>query len=249
MIKHLLSTFLFTTTAYIATAQCTPDISCIPSSTTYGVCPDSATGLKHGTVNVPYSETVSLKIPSTTDAFGVPGGTVNSIEMDTVIGLEPNLTYQCSAAKCVYPGGSTGCALISGTPTQVWDKPVVVKVIAHITTILGASDVPRDITGYRCVVTLPTGIESLNPTKFDVGQNFPNPVTGKSEIRFSVVNTENVDFKVYNMLGAVVYSANFKAEKGANTITIEANSFAPGVYVYSLANATQTFTKRMIVSR
>src|SRR3954466_14152441 len=249
MIKQLLSTFLFTATTLIATAQCTPDVTCIPSGTAYGVCPDSATGLKHGVVNVPYTETVSLKIPATTDAFGVPGGTVTSIELDTMIGLEPNLTYQCSAPSCIYPGNSTGCVLISGTPTQVWDKPVVVKVIANITTIFGPSKVPRDITGYRCVVTAATGIESLNACKFDVGQNTPNPFTGRSEIHFSVVNTENVDFKVYNMLGAVVYTANYKADKGTNTITIEANSFAPGVYVYSLGNATQTITKRMIVSR
>lgn len=249
MIKQLLSTFFFATSTIIATAQCTPDVSCIPSTSAYGICPDSTTGLKHGIVNIPYTETISIKVPATTDDFGLPGGTVKSIELDTVIGLEPNLTYQCSAAKCIYPGNSTGCVLVSGTPTQVWDKPVVVKVIAHVTTILGASDVPKDLTGYRCIVTETTGIEALSATKFDVGQNSPNPFNGKSEIRFSVVNSENVDFKVYNLLGSIVYAANYKAEKGSNTITIEANSFAPGVYIYSLGNATQTITKRMIVSR
>ena len=130
----------------------------------------------------------------------------------------------------------------------MWDQPIVVKVTADLTLIVNQK-VQKDLTGYRCVVTLPTGIDHLSATKFDVGQNFPNPVTGKSEIRFSVVNTENVDFKVYNMLGAVVYTANYKADKGINIITIEANSFAPGVYIYSLGNATQTITKRMVVSR
>ncbi len=248
MIKQLLSIFFLVTTTSIATAQCTPDVSCLPANTAYGICPDSTTGLKHGVVNVPYSETISIKIPATTDPFGVPGGTLNNIKIDTVIGLEPNLTYQCSVSNCTYPGNSSGCAIITGTPTQVWDQPIVVKVTADITLIVNQK-VQKDLTGYRCVVTLPTGIDHLSATKFDVGQNFPNPVTGKSEIRFSVVNTENVDFKVYNMLGAVVYTANYKADKGINIITIEANSFAPGVYIYSLGNATQTITKRMVVSR
>ncbi|HET6227861.1 MAG TPA: T9SS type A sorting domain-containing protein [Bacteroidia bacterium] len=249
MIKQLLSTLFFTTTTLIVSAQCTPDVSCIPSGTAYGICPDSATGLKKGFVNMPYTETISIKIPATTDAFGVSGGTVNSIKIDSVVGLEPNLTYQCSAANCTYPGNSTGCALISGTPTQGWDKPIVVKVTADITVAIFNQKVQKNLTGYRCIVNYPTGIENLSPSKFEVGQNSPNPVTGKSEIHFSVVNNENVDFKVYNMLGAVVFSANYKAERGNNTITIEANSFAPGVYIYSIGNATQTITKRMIVSR
>ena len=159
------------------------------------------------------------------------------------------MTYQCSPSNCTFPGNSTGCAIITGTPTQVWDQPIIVKVTANVSAFGIPSAVKRDLTGYRCIVDAVTGIVQLNLTKFDVGQNIPNPFNGKSEIRFSVVNTENIDFKVYNLLGAVVYSTNFKAEKGMNTITIEANSFAPGVYVYSVANAAQTITKRMIVSR
>jgi hypothetical protein len=249
MIKQLLSTLFFTITTFAVSAQCTTDISCIPSGNAYGVCPDSATGLKHGSINVPYTETISIKIPETTDAFGINGGTVKNIKIDSVVGLEPNLTYQCSAANCTFPGNSTGCVLITGTPTQVWDKPIVVKVTAEVSISVITQKVKRDITGYRCVVTGPTGIEALGTTKFEVGQNTPNPVTGKSEIPFSVANNEQVDFKVYNMLGAVVFSATYKAERGHNIITIEANSFAPGVYVYSVGNATQTITKRMIVSR
>lgn len=249
MIKPLLSTLLFFSFTFLASAQCTPDVSCVPVSATYGVCPDSTTGLKHGIVNVPYAETVSIKVPSTTDGFGVPGGTVTNIVIKSVVGLEPNLTYQCNPSNCTFPGNSTGCALITGTPTQVWNQPIIVKITANITVFGIPSSVDRDLTGYRCVVDAPTGIESLSAAKFDVGQNVPNPFTGKSEIRFHVANNEQVDFKVYNMLGAVVYTNNIKAEKGTNTITIEANSFAPGVYIYSVSNAAQTITKRMIVSR
>lgn len=249
MIKRLLSTFIFTSFTLLVTAQCTPNVSCVPANATYGVCPDSATGLKHGTVNVPYTETVSIKVPSTTDGFGVPGGTVNDIVIKSVVGLEPNLTYQCNPNNCTFPGNSTGCALISGTPTQVWNQPIIVKITAHISVFGVPSSVDRDLTGYRCIVDGPMGIESLNSAKFDVGQNVPNPFNGKSEIRFHVVNNEQVDFKIYNMLGAVVYTNSFKAEKGTNTLTLDANTFAPGVYIYSLSDAGQTITKRMIVSR
>ncbi len=245
MIKKLLSTFLFVSAAVIATAQCTPDVSCVAAGKTYGICPDSATGLKHGTVGIAYTETVSIMVPATGADFNVPIA-ITDIQITSVEGLEPALTFVCSAANCTFPGNSKGCVVISGIPTQVWNKPIIVKALAH--TAFGA--IPKDLTGYRCIVESPTtGIEQLSQTKFDVGQNFPNPVTGKSEIHFNSVNNGNVDFKVYNMLGAVVYANSFKAEKGQNVITIESNSFAPGVYVYSVGNSERTITKRMIVSR
>ena len=47
MIKKLLLSFLLVASFGLTklAAQCTPDISCIPTSTAYGICPDSATGL------------------------------------------------------------------------------------------------------------------------------------------------------------------------------------------------------------
>jgi hypothetical protein len=50
------------------------------------------------------------------------------------------------------------------------------------------------------------------------------------------------------MLGAVIFDSNYKTTKGVNTIKIDANSFAPGVYIYSITNGDRTITKRMIVS-
>ncbi len=245
MMKRLLFTFLFATSGVIGYAQCTPDVSCVAAGKTYGVCPDSAVGLKEGVVNVPYSETVSLMIPKDGTDFGAPIPITN-IQLISVTGLAPGLSYTCSAVDCKFPGNSTGCALISGTPTQVWNQPLVVKVRATLS--IGGS-IDRDLTGYSSIVTAPTGIESFNQTKFEVAQNAPNPFNGKSEIHFNAVSNTNIDFKVYNMLGAVVYSNSFRAEKGQNTITLEASSFAPGVYVYSVATASQTITKRMIVSK
>lgn len=249
MIKTLLFTFLFSSTAIIATAQCTPDVSCVPAGKTYGICPDSTTGLKSGTVGVPYTETVSLMIPANGADFGQPSATVKDVQITSVDSLAPGLTYTCVPVNCTFPGSSNGCVLISGTPTQVWNKQIIVKATAHITIGGAPISYPQEFKQYRSIVTSQTGIDQLSQTKFDVGQNIPNPFNGKSEIHFTVLSNESVDFKVYNMLGAIIYSSNFKAERGINTIVIEANSFAPGVYIYSIGNSAHTITKRMIVSR
>ena len=69
MIKKLFSAALLIVTAGIINsyAQCTPNISCIPQGTDYGICPDSATGIATGIVGVPYSQALSIKTPPTAE--------------------------------------------------------------------------------------------------------------------------------------------------------------------------------------
>jgi hypothetical protein len=250
MIKKLLS-ILILASGLIATqaiAQCIPDVSCVPSTKTFGICPDSTIGLAEGKVGIAYSATLSIKVPTTGADFGQPGATVDSIKVTGLDDLAPGLTYQCVPAGCKFVGGSQGCVLISGTPTQIWNKRIIVKYTAYGKYLGFPLAVPRTETGYKSIVTDINGVKDLDLAKFDVDQNSPNPFSEKSIINFSSVNNSMVDFKVYNMLGKVVYSTVIKSIKGVNTITLEANSFAPGIYVYSLKNNDRTLTKRMIVS-
>jgi len=82
-----------------------------------------------------------------------------------------------------------------------------------------------------------------------VFQNAPNPFNEKTEIKFVNTNNNDIQFAVYNVVGAKVYSNSFETDKGINTITIHANSFTPGVYFYSITNGNETITKRMVVSK
>jgi hypothetical protein len=250
MIKKLLLSFAAIATFGInANAQCTPDVSCLPGGTTYGVCPDSATGLPHGTVGVPYNATVSFMIPATTDDFGIPGGTLNSVDVTSVDSLAPGLSYVCAPSSCSFPGGSNGCVLISGTPTATWNHQIIVNAMGHATVFGFPTSQPVTNSQYRSIVDPVAGIETLDLSKFDVDQNSPNPFDDKTEIRFSSVNPCEVEFKVYNMLGSVIFSKTYAADKGVNKITIGAHSFAPGAYMYSIKNGNKTITKRMIVSK
>ena len=247
--KKLLSV-LFIVSAGSAFAQiCTPNVSCIPAGTNYGICPDSATGLAPGTVGVPYNQVLSMKVPPNGADFGYPTATIVSIDITSVDSLAPGLTYACAPTGCSFPGNSNGCIVVSGTPTTVWNKKIVVNAMAHATIFGVPVSLPQTNEQYRSIVVAAVGIEAIDMTKFDVGQNHPNPYNGKTTVDFSVVNTTDVEFKVYNLLGTVVYKNQFKAEKGVNTINIDGSSFAPGVYMYSIKNGEKTITKRMIVSK
>ena len=282
MIKKLLSTGLFIASVGVmnssAQALCTSNISCVPTDSTFGICPDSMTGLPAGTVGQAYTVTMSIKIPGSQTVAGIPYTlthlALTEVKVDTstsgsavwvdlsVLGL----TYLGSGTNSP-SGGVTGisgytmtkfgywdapgqsCAIVSGTPNKTGTFPI--KIISQARAIFfgaGTWAAAPENTDYRLVVSAPTGIATMDLTKNDVSQNIPNPFSDKSEIRFTSVSSSDVEFKVFNLLGSVVYSSNFKSVKGVNTINMEANSFSPGVYMYSVKNGANTITTRMVVS-
>ncbi|MES2593244.1 MAG: T9SS type A sorting domain-containing protein [Bacteroidota bacterium] len=287
MIKKLLSTVLLMSTVGImnssAQATCTPNISCVHVDSTFGICPDSATGIYAGNVGVAYSQTMSIKIPASTTAGGqvIPlthlALTTVLVDTNTVMADPANwvdisvigLTYMGNGANtpqggasgpsgytmtkyCYWNANGTACVIVSGTPTKAGVFPIKIESKGRASIGFGQyiwSAAP-DNTDYRLTSTGgAAGIESLSLTNFDVAQNAPNPFNEKTAINFTSVNTGVIDFKVYDLLGSVVYNSTVKADKGMNTITLEANSFAPGVYMYAIKNGNSTITKRMVVSK
>ena len=198
MMKKLLSIILISVAGISgAYAQCTPDISCIPAGTHYGICPDSATGIAAGTVGVPYTQQLSMKVPTDGSDFGQPLATIVSIDIISVDSLAPGLSYTCVPAGCSFAGGSNGCILITGTPTTVWNKRIIVHAMAHATIFGVPASLPQTNSQYKRIENASTtGIETLDLEQFDVSQNKPNPFSSTSEINFSSVIPETVEFRV-----------------------------------------------------
>ncbi len=283
MIKKLLSVVLFVSTIGIidsfAQANCTPDISCVPVDSTFGICPDSATGIPVANLNQPYSVTMSIKVPASTTQSGQTVNlthlAVSEVQVDTdtssntnyvaisTIGLDylgsgtntpsggaSGITSYTMTKYCYWDAPGTACVVVSGTPNTAGNFPVRIKSYGRGVIFGFPSWLPApDNNDYVLVVNGPSSVELLNSTKFEVAQNAPNPFNEKTEIRYSSPTVSDVEFKVYNLLGAVVYNDTFKADKGMNTITLKANAFAPGAYMYSVKNDNQTITRRMVVTQ
>lgn len=262
-----------------AQAVCTPNITCVPTDSTFGICPDSLTGIPSAIINQAYTVTMSIKLPATSIVLGQTvtlshlaltevlvdtstSGTAVWVDLSTI-----GLTYLGSGANtpsggasgisgytmtkfCYWDAPGQSCVIVSGTPTKAGDFPIKIKSKGRgVAFGIGTWANAAENNNYKLHVVDPAaGVESLNLSKFDVAQNNPNPFSNRSEIGFTSVTNSDVEFNVYDMLGAVVYSSNFKSVKGINTISLDANSFAPGVYMYSVKNGAITTTKRMVVS-
>ena len=89
--------------------------------------------------------------------------------------------------------------------------------------------------------------EMLNPNVFEVHQSYPNPAGNEATITFTTPRVENIEVKVFNMLGAIVHSEDILSETGVNDIKLNTGRMSAGLYVYTVSNGTKTFTQKMTV--
>jgi Secretion system C-terminal sorting domain len=248
MIQRLLVLVAIILTGFVfqSVAQCIPDLTL----TTPGIYPDSATGLPSGTVGTPYSEVIQVRVLTDTTSGGFPV-IISSITITSVTGLPPGLTYSCNPSSCIFPGGSNGCILLSGTPSTagVFTLGVDVSVAG---TIFGAPVPPQtsSIDYYSITIDAATGIETdIASLKFDLLQNKPNPAVDYTDVIFTSPISGDFTLKVFNMIGKEVYKQTMRGMAGMNTTRIDTENLTPGVYMISLERGGEIVTRRMIVSR
>lgn len=173
---------------------CTPDISCMNDDLGGGrVCPvgqgavdqtgaprydlnGKQPGLDTAFIGVPYSQTVSLKIP--TSAAGQPAnngnlqGTstqvIDFIQIYAMDNLPPTTTWACwnggvtgqacgfttatNTDPCRFDQGVTACIVASGTPDQLWDQVVRTHFCGRGTDLGIAANQDRYNDDYHAVV-------------------------------------------------------------------------------------------------
>jgi spore coat protein A len=83
---------------------------------------------------------------------------------------------------------------------------------------------------------------------FSLEQNYPNPFSGETEIRFSIPSDCHVQLKLYNYLGIelrTVIDADLPA--GNQTVRLSSDNLSSGTYIYQLKAGSLTATKTLII--
>ena len=109
----------------------------------------------------------------------------------------------------------------------------------------------RDMTPGDPIERYPTGITEnpeIIPEDINLSQNFPNPFNASTMIEFSLNRAENINLKVYDILGrkiATLISGQMSA--GVHRINFDASRFSSGYYFYKLQTGDYSETKRMML--
>jgi len=88
------------------------------------------------------------------------------------------------------------------------------------------------------------------PSDFALDQNFPNPFNPATTIRFVVPFESAVRLSVIDPLGReVALLVNERKPAGRHEVHFDAAGLASGVYLYRLASASFTQTRKMVIAR
>jgi len=273
MKKSLLFTLLFSLSLTVLAQQspCVPDASLQDS--TFGLWPDTIQNLPIAQLDTYYEEHIQIKTPATVgevmgdpyeiDVLGFPVNIapleIDSIKLVGVNGLPSVMSTYLSNSDSVFMGNDIACVTLFGTPgldelgthdiSLIIDGWINVSVIGTVSLYEQLGDY-ETIDGYRLVVQSEmVSINDNNNLSFSVSQNSPNPFSNRTSIEFNSTTEGEYLFSVVNLLGDVQDHRIINANYGSNIIDVDASALSSGIYFYTLSNAQEIITKKMMINK
>lgn len=220
----ILLTFIFKS----AFSQCTPD----PYLYTTGFTPAE---LPYSYTDTPYSQVLSFKAPKdTTTVFN--GNQVNviidSVVMDTLVGVPENFTYEC-LNRCAVAGGERGCALLSGQAEESQIGSYRIKIVLY--TYFKVKNAPNQFSridsgdSYQFRIYKTTGLRMIMGGDDAVEiKAFPNPSNTTIQLDLSMLpHHSKGDVAIVDVLGRKVYEGAFENN---NAAPIAVSEWKNGIY-------------------
>ncbi len=240
-----------------ASSQCVINQSVFAGPNDYGIVPDTIQNLPIAYVGTPYVTDLQLHVlQDTTTSLGT--FPFQDFTIDSVVGLPAGFTYMPNPTNGVIPGGGYGCVGLSGNPTAGQETggpnndgvyPITVYFTAIVLVFNVPTAFPATWTGYRVHIQNATSLSpAVQNFTFGSAQNAPNPADFRTEFRYTTPNGGEVEFTMYNMVGAVVKKSKLNAERGLNKFTMDTSILPAGVYMYSFKMGDQIVTRRMTVT-
>jgi len=84
-------------------------------------------------------------------------------------------------------------------------------------------------------------------TGFELYQNQPNPVVGKTSISFNLPESADATLKITTVEGRVVKMVKGAFAKGLNTVTLNRSDLESGILFYELSTSNNSAVKKMII--
>ena len=94
----------------------------------------------------------------------------------------------------------------------------------------------------------PPGVEQKTTQNTQVGQNYPNPVTGLTSFNAYLDRSSNVVIEVSNVMGQKIMTLDKgMINSGNHKFTIDCNRLTSGIYFYTVKINGESYTRKMII--
>ncbi len=99
------------------------------------------------------------------------------------------------------------------------------------------------------VSSLPTGVKKYDASEEYSANIYPNPAADKATLALLISKHENVTVKMYNMLGAEVFTNSSGLEKGIHSIDLNISELQSGVYFVKVIVGNKEKTQKLTISK
>ncbi|MCK5857086.1 MAG: T9SS type A sorting domain-containing protein [Bacteroidales bacterium] len=225
-------------------AQCTP----VPFPGPALTDPDASQGIPPAVATFAYNQVINMRIPIDTLVSGYPIA-IDSVGLDSVAGIPASFSYVTNSLNDYWLGGTYGCIIIQGTPTNADVGTYTLTLYTKI--FLGGNPNNTQIHtidyDFKVLDSSSVGFSNVQEDQFVVRQNAPNPFDYKTTIRFQSPKSTAIHFEVYSIDGKLIRAELIEAQKGINKIEFVKGDLPAGIYIYQLKNEKYNVRKRMII--
>ena len=163
---------------------------------------------------------------------------INSPASDLVYPFDPSLG----------PGYVWHCHIIDHEDNEMM-RPYKVQRGAGLKTLNGAfAKAGNGINSNTTAAVAENKTERIGSVV--LGQNYPNPFSGETEILFNLPEEAHVSLVLYNSAGTKIKTLiDSDAPAGVNSVRLDAEGLTEGVYLYELRTGFVSLVKRLVVQK
>lgn len=190
----------------------------------------------HDTTKMTLNTVVTLRIKN------VGTSSISGIPVQFLFGSSPiaNETYSGSIA----PGDSVDYSF-----TTIYHSPNGNYLLCGKVLLPNDANNSNDQTCVALFGINDVGVDNANAEVFSVEQNQPNPAFGEVIISYFVPKAGKVRFELLNVLGQSVKYEEYNVSAGKQTLQLDANKLADGIYYYTVEYDNQRITHKMVVNK
>ncbi len=126
-------------------------------------------------------------------------------------------------------------------------------MVSDLASAQSANILASGIANVNCPVVMvenATAVNNLQNAPLQLEQNYPNPFSGSTEIRFSTDKNEKITLSVYNIHGKqIAVLLNRSLQPGEYSVNWNAQNEAAGIYFYSISLGRYHETKKMTLQK
>ena len=201
--------------------------------------------LPSGVVGQPYEQAITILAPDTA-IVGDLKITIAYIVVDSVKNLPPGISYTSYNDK-FYPD-TAYCIDLSGTPTTAGDYNLAIYVTPYIIFLDTGTPLPQILNDSSVTVSVSsgTGINPLQTNKFQILSARPNPFKEKTRLGYFIPFDDEVELKVFNILGEEIYREVMMGMHGENYFEFDGAQLDRGAFFYGISHKSAWHTGKFI---